>query len=139
MFKPEDDGRTHINVYSKGKTIVGRLLSNFAYTPFRIPFWGSFHSVEGFWYWMITGDERLRKASGYEAKRLGTTLPALRDHPTKRELRIAYRAKLRYNPEVRRKLRSSSLPLLHYYVYEGKVVSARKWAWTAELWNEFRV
>lgn len=34
-FKPEMDGIDHINVYSKGKTELGKLLSNFARTPFE--------------------------------------------------------------------------------------------------------
>lgn len=29
-INPDEDGRTHINIYSKGGTELGRLLSNFA-------------------------------------------------------------------------------------------------------------
>jgi len=34
MINPEEDGITHINIYSKGKTDLGRMLSNFAKLPF---------------------------------------------------------------------------------------------------------
>ena len=32
MYKQTEDGYNHINVYSKGKTELGRWLSNFAHT-----------------------------------------------------------------------------------------------------------
>lgn len=137
IYRPKNDGITHINVYSNGKTKLGRLLSNFADTPFRIPFWGEFRSVEGFWYWVMTGDERLRYTVGFEAKQLGKDLTRIRNHPTLRELRIAYRAKLLYNPKILKLLRENKLPLVHYYVYDGMPVPAKQWEWTAELWNEF--
>lgn len=36
MINPLEDGITHINVYSKGATELGRLLTNFAHTPLHI-------------------------------------------------------------------------------------------------------
>jgi hypothetical protein len=45
-IKPSEDGVTHINVYSRGNTELGRLLSNFAHTPFSHPEFGEFASVE---------------------------------------------------------------------------------------------
>lgn len=35
-FLKENDGIDHINIYSKGKTELGCLLSNFAFSPFTI-------------------------------------------------------------------------------------------------------
>lgn len=49
MFEPKNDGIDHINVYSGGATELGRLLTNFAHTPFENEY-GKFESVEGFWY-----------------------------------------------------------------------------------------
>lgn len=40
------DGIDHINIYSKGKTTLGRMLSNFACTPFTHPEDGKFASIE---------------------------------------------------------------------------------------------
>lgn len=51
LVNPELDGIDHINVYSQGKTKLGRLLSNFANTPFEIPGLGRFQSVESYWYY----------------------------------------------------------------------------------------
>ena len=54
MFQPNEDGITHINICSKGKTELGRLLSNFAHTPFWLQGAGRFESVEGYWFWLGT-------------------------------------------------------------------------------------
>lgn len=133
-WNPEEDGITHINVYSKGHTLLGRTLSNFAATSFRIPFMGEFCTVEGFWYWIMTGDNSLREMEGWEAKQEGRKLPRKRVCPTKRELSIAYRAKLRSYPKLREALKENKLPLAHYYVYGGKIVEPKEWQWTVDLW-----
>jgi len=46
------DGVTHVNIYSKAKTELGRWLSNFAYAPIRITGHGRFASIEAYWYWL---------------------------------------------------------------------------------------
>lgn len=144
MYKPENDGIDHINVYSKGKTQLGRGLSNFAYTPFRIPFLGSFNSVEGFWYWVLTNAESTRYTYGFTAKKLGKEILDLQFHGKEevcpnqvspRLLKIAYRAKLRCNPSIKQDLEWNTLPLAHYYVYGGKVVEPKEFRWTVELWS----
>lgn len=135
---PTYDGVAHINVYSKGRTELGRLLSNFAYTPFTIPFLGMFNSVEGFWYYILTGNNVCRALSGWQAKDIGRKLPIIREVPTKRELKIAYKAKMKYNPIVRQGLLLNDLPLVHYYVYGDKIVVPEEWQWTATLWEEIK-
>jgi len=57
MLDSKMDGVTHINIYSKGKTKLGRLLTNFAHTPFTHAEYGQFASVEGFWYWIRDGKD----------------------------------------------------------------------------------
>lgn len=136
MYSPDTDGIDHINVYSRGKTQLGRLLSNFAYTPFYHPDHGHFLSVEGWWYWLMTGDERLRLEHGFRAKQLGKTAKAKRQCPSKDELRLAYWSKIRANPHILEMLMQCKLPLAHYYVYNGKVVTPKQWQWTATLWDE---
>jgi hypothetical protein len=66
-----EDGIDHINIYSKGKTELGRWLSNFSECAIKHPFDGYFNSVEAYWYYDITGNEDLRLTSGFEAKQLG--------------------------------------------------------------------
>ena len=51
ILTPQNDGITHINVYSKGKTTLGRWLTNFAHTPIDT-IDGHFESIEGYWYWL---------------------------------------------------------------------------------------
>lgn len=137
-MSPETDGIDHVNVYSKGATRLGRLLSNFAPTPFHHPDLGYFSTVEGYWYYVMTGDERLRHCAGWEAKSLGKRLKAAREHPSVDELRSAYKAKLAAHGDIWEMLNTSTLPLKHYYVYGDRVVEPKEWQWTVELWNEFK-
>lgn len=39
-YTPDNDGITHINLYSKSRTVLGRQLSNFAHSPFKHPKYG---------------------------------------------------------------------------------------------------
>ena len=56
-FLPDNDGIDHINVFSRCKTKLGRILSNFAYTPFVYE--GiNYKSVEGALFHYRTGDNR---------------------------------------------------------------------------------
>ena len=48
-FLPAEDGITHVNVYSRGLTTLGRWLSNFAHCPIETED-GPFASIEGYWY-----------------------------------------------------------------------------------------
>lgn len=134
-LNPLEDGITHINVYSKGKTELGRLLSNFAHTPFTIEE-GTFQSVEGYWYWVMTKDERLKNLHGFEAKKLGRQLLRTEESVSREQLLRAYKAKLEQTPGLCTLLRTNSLPLVHYYVHEGRVVNKSQWFWTAKLWKE---
>lgn len=74
MLKPDEDGVTHINIYSKGKTEIGRWASNFQYAPIVIDD-GHFDSVEGYFYWLGTRNAQLRFLSGFAAKKLGRESP----------------------------------------------------------------
>jgi hypothetical protein len=58
IYKSKDDGITHINIYSKGKTELGRWLSNFTYHPIETED-GKFDSVEG--YWVINHIDNIRQ------------------------------------------------------------------------------
>lgn len=46
MINPEEDGITHINIYSKGKTDLGRMLSNFAKFPIETVDGRKLHEIE---------------------------------------------------------------------------------------------
>lgn len=126
VLTPEDDGKTHLNIYSQGKTKLGKDLSNFGHFPFVHKEHGAFASVEGYWYWLTRQDERLRHAHGYEAKQLGQSLPEVkRWHSEKFEslIKEALAAKLDRNPGMAKALAETTIPLTHYYAkyYDGKL------------------
>ena len=117
------DGVDHINVYSAGRTKLGRSLSNFAHTPFALADHGNFASVEGYWYWLSSRNDRLRSLHGHDAKQVGRQarqqshieVPDF-DH----RILIAISAKLEAHPSIADRLLVSTLPLVHYYEYSGR-------------------
>lgn len=120
--QPENDGKTHINVYSRGATAIGRALSHFYQAPFQHPELGYFCSVEGLWYYLKTLDESLRDLAGFEAKKIGRELPIVQVLPPaefQRLINLGNEAKIQQNPEILEALGATSLPLTHYYVTKG--------------------
>ena len=133
ILNPANDGINHINMYSKGNTEFGRMLSDFYLCPIETPD-GNFLSVEGYWYWLSLPEEYaprelLRKFYGYRAKQMG------RMH---REAAQKEGYKLRFEPQFEKKILSAieqkmriearlfkpeyeNLPIYHYYVFNGKV------------------
>ena len=133
MIDPKQDGITHINVYSKGNTVLGRLLSNFAHTPVKTED-GKFESIEGYWYWLGTRDDRLRKLYGYKAKQLGRELSDKVDKidgkEFRRKIRKAVRRKITKTDKIIDFIKKTKkLPLMHYYVYSGKAVEPKGNEW----------
>lgn len=141
------DGVTHINVYSKGQTVLGRALSNFAHTPFVLDGL-RFASVEAWWYYqsLIRLGEidaniaDLCPRHGFNAKKRGQELHARREvlPPTMEDLRRAYLAKLLYNPVLAKQLVASTLPFDHYYEWRHGEPHKTKWRWTGLLWDHIR-
>lgn len=126
ILDPNDDGETHINVYSKGRTELGRVLTNFAETPFDHTEYGKFNSVEGLWYWVLTGKvyEEFRELSGFPAKRLGKeVLNKNKDivkidkdsDVFKNDIKEGIRCKLRQNKNIVKEMVKTDLPFVHYY------------------------
>lgn len=117
------DGINHINVYSKGKTKLGKWLSNFTNAPISLPE-GQFDSIEGYWYYLLTNDERLKSLSGFEAKKLGQHLVSKESSSKDQEfidkIKFALDVKLKTYREYARLLGKSILPLCHYYIYNDK-------------------
>lgn len=135
------DGIAHLNVYSKGLTELGRFLSNFADAPFVHPEDGSFRSIEGYWYWLSSKDDHLRKLSGFAAKAYGRSIRASdwrSDDLFKRKIIAAIKAKLETYPDMFALLKSCKLPLKHYYVFNGKIVEPSDGKWIIDAINDFR-
>lgn len=155
-FKIQDDGKTHINVFSKSRSVLGRLLSNFAHTPIEIE-GVRFESIESWWYWVkmnninnsglfpIFADEQLdavKTKIGIEAKEYFRSLykhDTSSFNPTKDQLKEVYKLKLEAHPNIKEMLMNNNLPIDHYYVMFDKKVSAENTLWTAKLWEEIKV
>lgn len=117
------DGETHINIYSKGKTELGRWLSNFTYEPINIEGEGYFPSIESYWYFLrCNSDSRFHTISGFNAKKLGKELQDDRiivDSAFIEKIKHALDIKIKANKNIMQKFADSELPFCHYYVFGG--------------------
>lgn len=126
----EGDGVTHINVWSRARTTLGQQLSNFAHLPFSMPEFGTFASVEAFWFWLATGKthQELRRMYGSSARQLGKKLVDegqkvdMPEEEFQDCIRKALRCKLEQHADLREAFILSTLPFEHYYVY-GKAMN----------------
>ena len=151
-FSPMQDGVTHINIYTQGKTQLGRALSNLFDCEFSVPGYGDFKSLEGFWYYYLTGckHEELKCLGGFAAKNFGRKFPFDRideeaTGPVGEQQEVileAIRCKLRQNKWICKLLKESELPLAHYYVPKGKEHSMQysisKFQWQVEEFERLR-
>jgi len=150
---PVLEGITHINVYTKSKFSLGKGLSNLANIGFNIDE-HHFKSLEGFWYWNLTGKryEDFKNMTGFEAKKKGLVLceegMAVKnsdDPEFQEEIKKAIRAKIRQNPELLTELIKSTLPLKHYYYHQGtknilafKITDKSKYQWQLDEMERIR-
>lgn len=149
MYLPENDGQDHINCYSKGRTKLGRDLSNWAKIPFRGKD-GYFASVEAYWYWLScshhSSREALRYTTGFAAKKLGREFCG-EDYPTdptfKPKILEAVHLKIEQNPVLKKAFIESTLPFTHYYVFGGKIHRDTRsdwlWDYLIKLREEFKI
>jgi hypothetical protein len=141
MINPNFDGIDHINIYSKGKTELGKSLTNFAHTPVNLGKYGYFESIEGFWFWLGTGDDKLRNMYGYQAKQYGGQLQKYKVENFEEVIKWSLEEKVKQHPIIMKMLAESTLPFKHYYVYGNtqnyKVVNAG-FEWITEKWEEIR-
>lgn len=141
---PDEDGVTHVNVYSQGKTELGKFLSNFARTPIETPE-GRFESIEGYWHYLglpaNSGREQLKNLYGAEARKVGQELRKKygteRRDDFKDKIREAIVTKLEtykdkwINDDLR------FYPLEHYYVSNGAIRDQRKqFGWLTDMIEE---
>lgn len=140
-MNPNKDGIDHINVYSKGRTELGRFLSNFAYTPILTED-GPFNSIEGYWYWLgcrHPAKDTLRDVFGFQAKKLGRELGSpdwIEDEAFKAKILSAIKIKLNTYGRMRDELQANLLPLTHYYTYGSKVVNVPEADWIIKFIEE---
>lgn len=144
---PANDGKLFINIYSKGATRLGRLLTNLADVPVEHPVYGRFRTAEGLWYYLKTGCncEALRSMSGFDAKKVGREREVVWLDCFQEEFKIAVKWKIEHHEELRMLFVESTLPFEHYYVYESKrpdvpskVIEPSDVKWLTEYFEELR-
>lgn len=134
------DGISHINVYSKGKTKLGRFLSNFSYSPFHLDNHGRFDSIEGYWYWLRNEDDKLRYLCGFSAKKYGRKIKKeifYTEEEFRNLIKKAIFKKLISYPLFFSELINSKHPLVHYYVFGNKCINAG-FEWIIEFIDKIR-
>lgn len=138
------DGVTHINIYTKGESVLGKWMSNLADSPFMIE-GKTFKSLEGYWYYLglpnIPEKEALTNVNGFQAKKLGKELRA-KYNPVQLEdfevrIKKAILCKLLAYPDMVQALSESTLPFTHYYEYNGKRIKAG-FEWITQFWEGLR-
>lgn len=146
LYNPDDDGIKHINIYSQGRTELGRMLSNFYHSPFTFEPYGTFQSAEGFYFWYLTGQvhHELKYMYGAEAKKAGTKYRTERLDVlglTEDDLKVMMQMlvhKVLQNENILSLLKSSTLPFCHYYSYKERVVIPNGVDWLSGLYEDIR-
>lgn len=146
IYDPEKDGIDHINIFSQGRTELGRLLSNFAHTKFTYPPFGSFNSAEGFYFWYLTGQKHdsFKYLHGSSAKTEGKKYKSDRIDKTGMTDEILevlctmLLNKVQCNPELQQMLIESTLPFVHYYEYNGNISYPKGYDWICPTYDEIR-
>lgn len=139
-----EDGIDFINIYSKGKTKIGRELSNFSL--YRIPtIYGVFYSIEGLIFYMGSHDEKLKTLYGFEAKKYGESVDkGFRLNEDKFRTIIVDAMNFKWkslNYKMKKELiegKYKDLPLVHFYEYGGKRIAVPKWDWQIKEWEKIR-
>lgn len=127
---PSKDGIDHINIYSRGETELGRFLTNVHVMPLRLKE-GVFSSIESYWFWLLTGNDKLKLLNPYEARDIGKSSVRTNSHlyidsngmynkRFQRKIMRAIKRKIDSSPEHKEMLIESTLPFKHYYVYGDK-------------------
>lgn len=137
------DGVTHINIYTLGKTELGKGLAHFTFSPFKHPYYGPFNSMEGFWYFIKAKepDDTLRNLAGYKAKEYGKKLPGRFRENFKEIVVDANFHKIDQNPRLKQLIVESVLPFDHYYLYGpgNLLIRPKGFEWLVEGFEHIRV
>jgi hypothetical protein len=160
-FTPDTDGIDHINVYSKGKTSLGRFLTNM-YEGKVITAHGEFPSIESYWHWLKldlgTGgriDQNLFKINAYQSKKLAQKYTEssekilehvknnVQSDSFKSFIKIAIKMKIdmKDNAEMKKEFIESNLPFSHYYYYgdkNPKIHYLDQYQWLMDFLNDYR-
>jgi len=131
-YKVEEDGITHINIYTKAKTELGKLLTNLSNISIEVEYNEKilkFKSLEGWWYFLKIKDLKNKECfelcdlSGFDCKTFGQKeLKELEEKQLNNtdffidNILKSIRYKI-FNSKIKDLLKQSSLPFTHYYYY----------------------
>lgn len=147
-LNPDEDGITHINIYSKGKTELGKALTNLSDRDFD---WQGKHfgSLEAMWFWLLSDKKRddFIPLGGFAAKKLSKTLKEEDcisiDENFKNQIKEGFQCKLKAHKDIIKMLYESELPFTHYYYYgkdgKYKVMNQDKHYWQCEEFERLRL
>lgn len=159
-IKPNEDGINHINVYTKGKTELGKMLSNMYKSPTKFYFENenlTLNTIEGFWYFLIIyygsgiKEYSLLDLSGFKAKEEGkikikelniNSLEIKNEEYFREEIKKALKEKVKQNKRILSEISYSNLIFKHYYFYgkeeNAKVIEKNEYDWILEVFEEIR-
>lgn len=128
-IKPEDDGVSHINMYSRGMTEAGRALSHFSNYPVEHPEFGTFATLEGAWMWLSFGKryDQFKEYDGLKAKMMSITLrkvgrKRVYSETFVEDIEQLSRLRVEQNPGLKELLlQEPHLPFEHYYCHNGVI------------------
>lgn len=111
------DGVDHINIWEKGNTELGKVLSPSVTIPFNHGLFGHFETMEGFWHYIHSAerDDRIRNMSGTSLKNFARKLSPTRVKHFKALIIDANYQKIKKYKQVVESLKESSLPFDAYY------------------------
>lgn len=140
MINPDNDGIDHINIYSRGKTQLGKMLSNWYPANVEISI-GSFKTIEGVIFYLSSFNDFFRNADGYNCKKYGKDFDKgirLPEDVFRKFIIDSMLDKVNKNDTLKCLLKESNLPLKHYYNYSGKIIEVMNWQWQVDEWENIR-
>lgn len=139
-FDPEEDGKTHINVFTRGRVKLGRDLSNFQECNIEHPYYGRFRTLEGLWHFLKTGcnQDLFRVLNGHDSRKKGKELETVHFTLFTKMFKLGMVEKLAKNPQLQHELISNTLPLVHYYNFGGAINVPKRHEWQIEFWQTLR-
>ena len=139
-YNPDEDGVTHVNVFTRGKVKLGRDLSNFQECNIDHPYFGRFRTLEGLWFYIKTGcnEEMFRIMNGHDCRKKGKIMTNVQYPLFTKMFKLGMIEKLEKNQQLQEELKANTLPLVHYYNYAGAVHVPQRHEWQIEFWQNLR-
>lgn len=126
-----NDGVDHIRISPSAKTLLGRLLANEAYTPFRHPVLGTFASLEAFWAYVRSGGEIswVRSLIGHQARQATVQTAKVRRLNFREMICEGLELKIDQKEELKQLISANKLPFFRYELLDGEPVVETTQPW----------